>query len=214
MEWILRQPWEAAHRLDAGSPAPDPWASVADGQLAARALSGRPDAYGELVRRHQAAVYNVAFRLVGERETALDLAQEAFVRAYNALGAFDPRRPFGPWINRIVTNLALTELARRGRRAVSLDAAPAAGEDTPGAGALADEAAEPERLYLAGEQRRLVRQAILALPPRYRAVIELRHFQDCSYEEIAATLIIPLSDVKSDLFRARRLLRQWLEDHG
>ena len=77
---------------------------------------------------------------------------------------------------------------------------------------LPDYAAEPERVYLAGEQHSRLREAILALPARFRAVIELRHFQDRSYEEIAAMLGIPLSDVKSDLFRARRLLRAWLEE--
>jgi RNA polymerase sigma-70 factor (ECF subfamily) len=205
MEWIVAQPWRATQRPADLS---DAWAHLADGRLATLVGDGHPDAYGELVRRHQTAVYNVAYRLVGEREEALDLAQEAFVRAYHLLAAFDPARPFGPWINRIVTNLALNGLARRRIPTISLDT-----EDSAlAAGALPDYSAEPERLYLRGEHQARLRQAILALPPIYRAVIELRHFQECSYEEIAATLAIPLSDVKSHLFRARRRLRQWLEE--
>ncbi len=207
MEWIVSQPWRA-HQQPAAEPS-DAWSHLADGRLATLVGSGYPEAYGELVRRHQTAVYNVAYRLVGEREEALDLAQEAFVRAYHLLASFDSERPFGPWINRIVTNLALNGLARRRVPTVSLDAA----NNTTTAWTLPDDSADPERLYLQGEHQARLRQAILALPAAYRAVVELRHFQECSYEEIAATLEIPLSDVKSRLFRARRRLRQWLEEH-
>ena len=65
------------------------WAALADRELVALTLRGRPDAYGELVRRHQSAVYNVVYRLIGDRQDALDLAQDTFVRAYRALGSFD-----------------------------------------------------------------------------------------------------------------------------
>src|SRR5579859_1728645 len=208
MDGTLAQPWGAAHRPLSTPAEIETWTRLTDGQLAMLARGGRPDAYGELVRRHQLAVYNIAYRLVGEREEALDLAQDAFVRAYAALANFDPARPFGPWINRVVTNLALNVLGRRAGAPLSLERSPAA-ESHAGGGALTDSAAEPERVYLAGERQALLRQAILALPPHYRAVVELRHFQDRSYDEIAAALAIPPSAVKSHLFRARRLLRQW-----
>jgi RNA polymerase sigma-70 factor (ECF subfamily) len=187
------------------------WAALADRQLVALALRGRPDAYGELVRRHQSAVYNAIYRLVGDRQEALDLAQDAFVRAYGALESFDTARPFGPWIGRIAVNTALNWLQRRRVPTVPLarGVARETGEDheLP----LADDTSEPERAYLAGERQALLRSAILALPPHYRAVVELRHFQDLSYDQIAAALGVPLSDVKSHLFRARRLLRERLE---
>jgi RNA polymerase sigma-70 factor (ECF subfamily) len=190
----------------------DSWAGLADHQLVARALSGRPDAYGELVRRYQGSVYNIAYRLVGERQEALDLAQEAFVRAYGRLDSFDQSRPFGPWIGRIATNAALNWLQRRRVATVSLAQGPPAAGDDQAERDLPDYSAEPEQVYLAGERQALIRGAILALPPHYRAIVELRHFQDRSYEEIAQALGIPLSDVKSHLFRARRLLRKWLEE--
>src|SRR5262245_23816256 len=186
------------------------WAALADRQLVTLVLRGRPDAYGELVRRHQSAVYNSVYRLVGDRQEALDLAQDAFVRAYEALDSYDTARPFGPWIGRIAANTALNWLQRRRVPTVPLVrqggplAGTAAGETGEhGELQLADDASEPERVYLATEQQARLRGAILALPPHYRAVVELRHFQDLSYEEIAATLGIALSDVKSQLFRAR-----------
>ena len=189
----------------------NPWSALADHHLVAQALAGRPDAYGELVRRHQRAVYNVAYRLVGERQDALDAAQEAFVRAYHALHTFDQERPFGPWIGRIVANVALASAGRRHLPTISL-ARLMRGDGDDGAAALPDPAVGPEATYLAAERQALLRRAVLDLPPRYRAVIELRHFQECSYEEIAESLGLSLSDVKSYLFRARRLLRQRLEE--
>jgi RNA polymerase sigma factor (sigma-70 family) len=108
----------------------------------------------------------------------------------------------------------LSTLAEGPLADLALRGAPGDGAAATQDRALHDYSAEPERLYLAGEQHELVRRAILALPPHYRAVIELRHFQDCSYDEIALALALPLSDVKSHLFRARRLLRDWLEEHA
>jgi RNA polymerase sigma-70 factor (ECF subfamily) len=196
-------------------------AALADHQLVTLTLRGRPDAYGELVRRHQSAIYNVVYRLIGDRQEALDLAQDAFVRAYSALGSFDTARQFGPWISRIAANTALNWLQRRRvptvplARNSSLSDGNIAGEaDQDGELPLADDTSEPERVYLAAERKALLRGAILALPPHFRAVVELRHFQDLSYEEIAVTLGIALSDVKSHLFRARRMLRDRLEQEN
>lgn len=186
------------------------WGSLTDQQLVTRTLRGERAAYGALVGRHQARVYAIAYRLVGEQQEALDLTQDAFVRAYTALATFDLRRPFAPWINRIVTNCALTTLQRRVPNVSLLPEDEADSE----ALTLPDLSGEPERLFLVSEQQETLRRAILALPAHYRVVIELRHFQELSYEAIAETLDIPLSDVKSHLFRARRWLRKRLEEPG
>ena len=190
----------------------DLWAGLDDHELVTLARNGDPEAYGALVRRYQAHVFNTAYRLIGEQQEALDVAQEALVRGYNALDSFDVARPFGSWIGRIATNLALNWLQRRRVKTISL--ASATGEQCGEEHVLdlPDYDAEPERVYLARERQARLRGAILALPPRYRVVIELRHFQELSYEAIAETLDIPLSDVRSHLFRARQLLRRWLED--
>ena len=155
-------------------------------------------------------MYNVAYRLVGERQDALDLTQEAFVRAYHALASFDAARPFGPWINRIVANLALNWLQHRRVPTLPLELTLDDGDESE-TRALPDSSKDPERVLLANERHQQLHAAILSLPAHYRAVIELRHFQDLSYDAIAATLNIPVSDVKSHLFRARQMLRKYLE---
>jgi RNA polymerase sigma-70 factor (ECF subfamily) len=170
-----------------------------DSHLVALALTGNRDAYGELVRRHQNLAYNAARRIVGDSQDALDVTQDAFVRAYDALGSYDRKRPFAPWLHAIVTNLALNS-AKRKHRSQSLDELE-----------LRDAAATPEQHALVTEQQERVRQAVLQLPPEWRAVVELRYFQDLSYHEIAETLNLPVSDVKSHLFRARAKLKQLVE---
>ncbi len=100
------------------------------------------------------------------------------MRAYSALGSFDTARPFGPWINRIAVNTALNWLQRRRVPTVPLAHRSASAPEANTEWQLADDSAEPERVYLAAEQQTQLRLAILALPPHYRAVIELRHFQE------------------------------------
>ncbi len=171
-----------------------------EADLAWRARAGDPAAFGELVRRHQASIYNVCYRMLGERSAAEDLAQEACIRAFERLDRFDASRPFGPWIRRVAANLCLNHLEQRAPPSQALD------DETPD-GAAQDPAAAMEQAETAAS----LRAALLALPPRYRAAVELRHFQGLSYAEMAATMGRPLSDVKSDLFRARRLLAQRLK---
>jgi RNA polymerase sigma-70 factor (ECF subfamily) len=176
-----------------------------DGDLVLATRQGRAEAYGELVRRYQGTVFGVCYRLAGERREAEDLAQETFLRAYQRLGTFDVRRPFGPWVRRVAANVCLNRLPR-----------------APAAAALDDERDEdeaaggdgPEVAWENAELSATLRAALLSLPPHYRAVVELRHFHDMSYAAIAAELNLPLSDVKSHLFRARRLLAQKLKTYA
>lgn len=178
---------------------------VDDSVLLNRAIRGEAEAFGELIRRYQTSVFNVCYRLVGDRGEAEDLAQEAFIRAYQRLNTFDRSRPFGPWIKRVAVNVCLNRLERTAPILVPLDE----NRDRQ----QAEWGDNPEIVHEATERTAALRMAILALPPRYRAVIELRHIQELSYAEIAVTLNIPLSDVKSHLFRARRLLAAALREY-
>ena len=92
-----------------------------DRALIVRARQGEAEAFGELVRRYQAAAFNVCYRLLAERREAEDLAQEAFIRAYGRLGSFDLERPFGPWMRRVAANLCLNRLASRAPAAAPLE---------------------------------------------------------------------------------------------
>jgi RNA polymerase sigma-70 factor, ECF subfamily len=174
--------------------------------LAERARAGDADAFAELVSRHQAAIFNVAYRLLGVRQDAEDATQEALWRAYRAWATFDSARPLAPWLKQIAVNVCLSRLETV-RPEADL---PDDDEHLPGPPGEGD----PERAAQASELSACVRAELLNLPPRFRAVIELRHFQELSYDEIAAALRRPLSDVKSDLFRARKWLAGRLKDYG
>ncbi len=172
---------------------------MTDRECARRARRGEVEAFGELVQRYQSSVFNVCYRLMGERRDAEDMAQEAFVRAYQRLETFDLDRPFGPWMRRVAANICLNRLSRRELLRVPLD------EDHDRLDAAAETPAE-------GGKDRVgdLRQALAALPAGYRLVIELRHFQDMTYEEIAAATRTPVGQVRTHLFRARRLLARKL----
>lgn len=169
-----------------------------DNNLAQRAAQGDREAFGELIRLHQTGVYNVAYRITCNHQEAEDVSQEAFLRAFRSIRTLDPARPPGPWLRKIAVNVCLDRLKKR--QELSLDQANAASAD-PG----------PEPQTIERESNLKVRAALASLPPRYRVAIELRHFQDLSYTEMAETLDRPLSDVKSDLFRARKLLASRLK---
>jgi RNA polymerase sigma-70 factor (ECF subfamily) len=173
-----------------------------DAELVLRTRRGEIQAFGELVRRYQASVFNVCYRLAGERREAEDLAQEAFLRAFCRLGSYDVSRPFGPWMRRLAANLSLNALQRGAPAELALEEE----QDLVPGQALG----MPEPAAIQRERAAAVQRAILDLPPHYRAVIELRHYQGLSYAEIAQALALPLSDVKSYLYRARQQLAQVL----
>lgn len=167
--------------------------------LAQRAAQGDRDAFGELVRLHQAGVYNAAYRMTGNRQEAEDAAQEAFLRAFRAIRSLDPARPPGPWFRKIAVNVCLNRLEKH--EPLPLDEALPAPSPDP----------LPETQTVERERSHQVRAALLGLPPRYRAALELRHFEELTYAEMAEVLNRPMSDVKSDLFRARKLLAERLK---
>jgi RNA polymerase sigma-70 factor (ECF subfamily) len=156
-------------------------------------------AFGELVTRYQTSVFNVCYRILHERGDAEDMSQETFLRAHARVHSFDVERPFGPWIRRVAANVCLNHLESQ-KVTVELD------EDRD-----ADESQSPQGRVEVHERSEQIRAALASLPSSYRAVIELRHYQELSYDEIASELKIPLSDVKSNLFRARKLLAEKLK---
>jgi RNA polymerase sigma-70 factor (ECF subfamily) len=176
-----------------------------DRDLAVRARRGEAEAYGELVERYQTSVFNVCYRMMGNRQEAEDMSQEALLRGYDRLATYDPDRPFGPWIRRVAANYCLNRLAVR--RPVTL---PLEDEHETSRGAARRQV---EKAAEAADRAREIRQALMRLTPEYRAVIELRHFQELSYNEIGRVLGLSLPQVKSNLFRARRLLGEILKSH-
>ena len=175
-------------------------------RLVGRAQSGDKAAFGQLVQLYQTTVFNVCYRLMGQRPEAEDMTQEAFVRAYNRLQSFDAQRPFGPWIRRVAANNCINRLKQQQKSAFDVPLSDAKSfliASQPG----------PEESALRQEQSERLRAAIQSLPPPYRAALELRHFQELSYHEMAAALGVSLSTIKSNLFRARKALAKELKTH-
>jgi RNA polymerase sigma-70 factor (ECF subfamily) len=178
------------------------------------ATRGDKQAFGRLVDLHKRAVFGLCLRLLRDPEDARDAAQEAFARAYGALGSYDRAQPFTPWLFRIARNHCLDVLRRRipDAQRLELDADP--GGDAPPQ-ELADPAAARgdetiERRELAGALER----AVGALPPNYREVVHLFHVEHLSYKEIAATLDVPIGTVMTWLHRARARLKDALTAGG
>ena len=174
-----------------------------DNRLIAACRSGKTEAFGVLVSRYQDRLYPTVFRLTGCAEDALDLLQEAFLRAYQKLDHFNGESSFYTWVYRIAVNLALSDLRKR-RPAVSgglsIDPPDRRGEDDP--------SASLER----GEREERIQQALGALAPDHRTIVVMKEFDDLRYEEIGAMLGIPVGTVRSRLHRARCELRERLRD--
>lgn len=175
-------------------------------ELLAQAQGGDHMAYGVLVGRYQQSLFAVCYRLLGQRQDAEDAAQEAFVRGFRSLDGFDRQRPFGPWLRQIATNVCYDLLRQRPSEAIPL----LDEQDWPDERAGSWREAEQEQITR--ERRQQLWQAIHALPPHYQVVVEMRHFQELSYTDIAAQLGLPLNTVKSHLLRARKLLLERLDE--
>ena len=163
------------------------------------AQQGDRQAFGEVVRLHRPGVVNVVYRMCGDVALAEDAAQEAFLRAWQNLGRYNPRFAFRSWVYRIALNVAVDAL-RRERPTTPLVAAEP----------LASSAESPEAWLERKQQAEQVRQAVVDLPPASRAVLVLREYEALSYHEIAEALDIPVGTVMSRLNYARGRLRQAL----
>jgi len=171
-----------------------------DTELVQRTLSGDRDAFGVLVERYQKPLFNLAYGILDDADEAEEVAQAAFVKAFENLVSYDRQRKFFSWLYRIALNEALTAAGRR-RRFSRIE------EDVAddGGGAPSEDRAEQEGL---------LRAAVNELKPDHRVVIVMKHLQGLSYTEIGQILNTPEKTVKSRLFSARLALRRVLEKKG
>lgn len=172
-------------------------------------LRGHKERFEPIVRQYQASAYSAALSLVGQPQDALDLCQEAFLRAYRALHTFDLTLPFFPWFYRILRNLCLSHLKRRQRRPLRLPSRSTEGEEEEIELAAATPC--PGEILEQSEAIEHFRTAFARLGTRDREILSLRHFQELSYQQIARALEIPIGTVMSRLFYARRKLREIME---
>lgn len=184
-----------------------------DRELILATRQGDYRAFEILVQRHQAGILNVAYRMFGNQRDAEDVAQEVFLRAFRALNHFDENRPLVPWLKRIAINVCLNRLEKeRIRPAVTATDVNRPSQERASMDDWRHAQPSPEQEAVANESASQVRAMILRLPPQYRAAIELRHFQGLSYIEMAESLNRSVGNVKSDLFRARKMLAQMLRE--
>ncbi|MGA7201947.1 MAG: sigma-70 family RNA polymerase sigma factor [Candidatus Cybelea sp.] len=174
-------------------------AAPEDGDLVAMTLQGNSEAFATLVERYDRAVYHLSYRMLHNVEDARDATQEAFFKAFRSLRTFRACAKFSTWIFAISYHACCDRLARRKHDA---------SDELPD---RADPAQGPEQQAIALDEASRLRQAIDALPEKYRAVVTLFHLQGRQYEEIASVLGLPLGTVKTHLFRAKEQLRRLLD---
>jgi RNA polymerase sigma factor (sigma-70 family) len=163
--------------------------------------------FEDVVREHQDSVYGAALRILGDRDAALDAANQTFMKAYRSIGSYDPTRPIRHWLLRIAVNEAIT-IGRARTRERARRAPEAAAAELPA------RSAGPEREALDRESNDGIRAAVAALPDLYREVVVLRYFNELSVDEVAAVLGRSSSTVGVQLLRARQLLRKALVAPG
>lgn len=181
-----------------------------DRALVARILGGDRDRFGELVSRYEKRVINYVYRITHRYEDAHDLAQDIFVKVYLALDRYDPKYQFSTWLFRIAQNSAIDALRKKSLPEVSLTR-PADEEGGGKEREFADGGISPYRALKNKQLSAAIDVAVEHLPPDYRELIQLRHFAELSYEEIASMKRLPLGTVKNKLFRARNLLKEELD---
>lgn len=175
-----------------------------EGLWLAAARTGDDDSFAMLVEAYQRPVYNLCYRMLGNAGDAEDAAQETFIRAYRALASYDTERKFSTWLLSIASNYCIDQHRRRRLQIFSLDGLP-----TPD---LADDLPSLESQVTQSEHQARVQRLLAALPAVDRNAVILRYWYDYSYEEIAESLDLTVSAVKSRLHRARRDLAEvWLE---
>lgn len=172
---------------------------------------GRTEAFRLLVERHKGRLYSIIFKLVGDPELAEELTQDAFVRAYSGLGAFRGEARFGTWLVQIGLHTVRDHVRRRHRRRrreIPLDSLSHDGEGT----LLVERSRASDPLVQLGdaELRERVARALDGLPPEYREVIVLKHFEGLPYGEIAGLTGVSVGALKVRAHRARRMLREEL----
>lgn len=181
-----------------------------DYKLVLRAVGGDQKAYADLLGRYRDAIYFMLLKMVNNSSDAEDLTIEAFGKAFKSIGQYTPSFAFSTWLFKIATNNAIDFIRKKRANLISID------HTHDGEGSvhvtIQDNEPDPEESIIIGQKIVLMRAIVNKLKPRYRKLIELRYFNEYSYEEIAEELELPIGTVKAQLFRARELLYNILKN--
>ena len=183
-----------------------------DDRLVQRTLAGDLGAFGEIVNRYRTRIYNLAYRMLGDRERAQDAAQDVFIRAHDALGTYRPSGGRGPhrlasWLFSIASNRCIDLLRRKPFASASIDSPEWQPVHAEGHNA------NPDTAYDRTETQQRVHAALGRLPDTQRLAIALIHIQGLSYDEAAEAMALPVGTVKSHVHRARARLKRLLASY-
>lgn len=177
-----------------------------DIELVEKARKGDQLAYGELLGRYRDAIYFMLLKMVNSQVDAEDLTIEAFGKAFKNIDQYTPNFAFSTWLFKIATNNCIDFIRKKRASHVSLDQT-VDGEDSLAPSTLIQsDSMDPETTMINKQKIKHMRKVVSRLKPRYRKLVELRYFNEYSYDEIAEELDIPIGTVKAQLFRARELL--------
>jgi len=182
-----------------------------DAELVRRAKDGDYKAYDQLILLYKDAVYNVVFRMVRNHQEAEDLTQDTFLKAFKSLSSFNEEYAFSTWLFKIATNNCIDFFRKRKLKTFSMENQIRYKDDEI-QHEYADNRKSAIEELIDGEKSEIIRRAIDRLPEKYRTVIQLRHREERSYEEIAQRLNLPLGTVKARIFRAREMLKRELKN--
>ena len=205
--------WLVHPRRDEDTLATPDYATLDDRDLATFAARGHEPAFRELLVRYERPVFSLVYRMVRNRTLAEDLAQEAFIRAFNAISSYKPSYKFSNWILKIANNHTIDHLRKRKLDTISIDGSPHArtpDEIDRSRVVVAGTDENPEQFVENRELGSEIEQAIGGLREEYRTVVLLRHVEGYAYDEIAEIMDLPLGTVKTYLHRARAELRHSL----
>jgi RNA polymerase sigma factor (sigma-70 family) len=183
-----------------------------DLMLVEAAKNGSQAAFGELMERYRESVYFTMFKMVKNTDDADDLTIEAFGKAFNRLDQYSPSFAFSTWLFKIASNNCIDFIRKKRIKVTSMDTG-----FTRDSGEIIyfdakSSTQNPEEAIIQSQKVKMMRNLVSKLKPRYRELVELRYFEELSYEEIAETLNLPLGTVKAQLFRARDFLANMIEN--
>jgi len=170
--------------------------------------NGNQRAYAQLMERYRDSVYFMLLKMVKNRDDADDLTIEAFGKAFKRLEQYSPQFAFSTWLFKIATNNTIDFLRKQKNNTYSIDKAFEGDDCSEMMFEIKSDALTPEEKIIRKEKLKHMRFVVEKLKPRYRQLIELRYFEELSYDEIAAKLEMPLGTVKAQLFRAKDLLQE------
>lgn len=186
---------------------------VSEKKIIEKVLGGDANAFEELVLKYEKTVYNLALRMVGDRDDASDMTQEAFIKAYGSLSSFRGDSKFSVWIYRITTNVCLDFLRSKSRKQqVSLTVSDDDDEDAQLD--IPDPSSDPEQQLMQKMSMQSVEEGLKTLPDKQRQILVMRELGGMSYAEIGKALSLEEGTVKSRIFRARKRLCTFLLDSG